>query len=140
MNSDKNTETKRIKGKFSGIIFVLTICVVLATFYVYWNPVLIPKWDTTAEWDVPRIVKGFYELPENSISVLFLGDSHVEAGISPGQMTYEYDIPAYSCATAGQTMFCSYYWLREALRFQSPQVVVLDVDMLFQEEDLCKRP
>ncbi len=138
MVSDKVVEKKRNEGLCSRIVFVITTCLILVLFYFYWNAVLIPRWDTTAEWDVSRIVQGFYELPEDSVSVLLLGDSHMVSGISAGQLAYEHGIPAYSCATAGQTVFGSYYWLKEALRFQSPEVVLFDVDMLFQEEHFEK--
>ena len=47
---------------------------------------------------------------------------------------YLYDkngIVSYNLASPEQTLITSYYWLEEALRFQSPSVVFLDNQMLF---------
>lgn len=137
MVSDKTTERNQTKSLFRKLVFVILTGLFLVTFYFYWTAALIPRWNTTAEWDVSRIMQGFYEVPEDSISVFCIGSSHAVSGLSAGQLTYTHGIPSYSCATAGQTAFGSYYWLREALRTQSPEVVIFDVDMLFHEEQFC---
>lgn len=134
MFPDNISERDQNKSLYRNLFFVILTGLILVVFYLYWTAALVPRWNTTAEWDVSRIMQGFYEVPEDSISVFCIGSSHVVSGLSAGQLTYTHGIPSYSCATAGQTTFGSYYWLREALRTQSPEVVILDVDMLFHEE------
>ncbi len=70
-------------------------------------------------------------MEENSIDVLFLGSSVVANAISPQEIYDDYGIRSYNLASSGQSIFFNYYWLREALKYQSPQVVVLDSKFIF---------
>lgn len=50
---------------------------------------------------------------------------------SPQEIYNSYGIRSYNLGSEQQSIFLSYFWLKEALRFQSPQVVVLDIRFLF---------
>lgn len=91
--------------------------------------VLTPKWD--AEFRSGTNARGFYKMPENSIDVLLLGSSHIVSGIDPNLMYDQHGISAYCCGTEAQPMLGSYFWLREALKYQNIQAVVFDVQELF---------
>ena len=47
----------------------------------------------------------------------------------------DYGITSYNLGCERQNLITSYYWLKEALRCQSPKAVVLDSYFLFQYEE-----
>ena len=67
-----------------------------------------------------------YDQPKDTIDVLMLGSSHVHCGINTAKMWSDYGISAYDFSSAEQSLWVSYYYLREACKYQSPKVVVLD--------------
>lgn len=68
---------------------------------------------------------------ENTMDAVFLGDSIPWAGISPLRMYAQDKITVYNCSTSGQRIMDSAAILQRALRYQMPQVVVLDVNSVF---------
>ena len=93
----------------------------------------------TPEWNQENMVytlEGFEQLEENILDVLFLGTSHVEAGVLPMELYESSQICAYSLATSAQTVEGSYFMLKKAFETQCPKVVVLDASgLVHQEED-----
>jgi hypothetical protein len=73
----------------------------------------------------------FYQLPKDSIDVVFLGASRAACSFDPVQMERAYGIHAWNLGFDQQNLLVSYYWLKEALRIQSPSTVVLEVKLLF---------
>ena len=71
--------------------------------------------------------RAFYAQPKNSIDVLALGTSHVHCGINTGVLWEDYGIAAYDFSAAEQPVWVTYYYLKEAYKYQSPKVVVLDL-------------
>lgn len=104
---------------------IAALLIALASF------VVTPKWDV--EFRSGTNARGFYQMPKNSVDVLLLGSSHIVSGLNPNLMYEQYGISAYCCGTEAQPMLGSYTWLREALRYQDIQAVVLDVQELFLE-------
>lgn len=74
---------------------------------------------------------GFYELPKNSIDVLFMGDSTLLNGISPMELWNKAGIVAYNGSVYSTRTYATYYLLQEALKTQTPKVVVIDPDTMF---------
>lgn len=68
----------------------------------------------------------FYELPEDSVDILCLGSSHTFENINPDVMWKEYGYAAFDLCSSVQPMWNTYYYLKEALKTQTPQLVVLD--------------
>lgn len=64
---------------------------------------------------------------KNQIDVLFLGSSHVSHGIFPMELWNDYGITSYNLAGDGNTIPVSYWTLVNALDYQTPKVVVMDV-------------
>lgn len=69
----------------------------------------------------------FYEQQPDAVDVLCLGSSHVFANIDPAILEEDYGIAAYDLAGSMQPMWNTYYSLREALKYQKPSLVILDV-------------
>jgi len=119
---------KHWKFGIRAIIFV----VLLASLIIVTNIILTPKKYYDNMWPTTATYKGFYQMEKNSVDVLFLGSSHIVSGISPQVIYNENGIRSYNLGCEQQNMMVSYYWLKEALRFQTPKVVVLDAFMLFE--------
>lgn len=112
---------------FKLVIFILlTACCLSAV-----NKVLIPKYFYNADWAATSTYLDFYHMERNSVDVLFLGSSHCTAAFSPVEIYEKYGIRSYNLGGEQQNLLLSYYWLEEALRFQSPEYVFLDTFMLF---------
>lgn len=112
------------------IICFFTIGILL--FYTA-TKILIPKWISVKENRMTYIVKGFYKEPKNSLDVVFMGNSDVYRGISPITLWDEYGIASYNYSSAGQRMWTAYYMLVECLKYQKPDLIVLNMDSAFNE-------
>jgi len=77
--------------------------------------------------DVDRRTRLFYELPDNTVDVLFLGSSHTYFTFIPQQIYDEYGITSADLATSSQSIQNTYYLLKEAYKHQKPKVVFLDI-------------
>lgn len=94
--------------------------------------ILTPNW---TDKTTPYIIDGFLSLEEDSVDVLFLGTSHMLSGVSPMRLYEDTQLHAYSLASEGQPIDCSYYMLNWALQYQKPEVVVLDASCLFRADN-----
>ena len=123
----------RIKSLIRCIAFVLAalFCIKGAI------RILVPK-NYTGEWlsPVPSYC-GFYELKKDTVDVLFLGSSHTYASFCPQVLYDEYGITSYNMGMGNQNLILSYYWLKEALRTQSPSAVVVESVFAFSR---CNNP
>lgn len=100
------------------IAFVIIFLVLLTAA----NRLLIFK----HEDGIPQM-RAYYKEPADSIDVLCMGSSHVFANINPTQLYEQYGIMAYDLAGSMQPMWNTYYVFQEALKYQKPKVLVLDV-------------
>ena len=121
----------RKHGKFIYKVVVFLCLLSIVAFRV--NQTLVPKYLFKEEFALTETYSGFYKLEQNSVSVLFLGSSHSGAAFNPQDLYDEYKITSYNLSSPKQTVWESYYWLKETLQYQSPQVVVLDSYMLCRE-------
>ena len=96
--------------------------------------VFVPKWISKIDPATPRF-KEFYELEKNSVDVLAIGASDVGRGYSPVKVWKEYGITSFNLGTSNQTFSLAYYLISEAIKYQKPKVIVLDMDALFVEKD-----
>lgn len=76
-----------------------------------------------------------YEQPKQSIDVLCLGSSHTFESINTGLLWDSWGIASYNLSGSVQPLWNTYYYLREALNYQSPRVIVLDVYRVLESRD-----
>lgn len=69
--------------------------------------------------------------PEDSIDVLFLGSSYAYCDWNPGVMYAESGLTGYVMGGSEQVPAITYWYLKEALKTQSPSVVVMEATSLF---------
>lgn len=77
----------------------------------------------------------FYELDKNSVDVLFLGSSHAFENFNTGTMWDEFGNASYILGGSFQPLWNTYYYLKEALKTQTPKVIVLEGYMTKLDED-----
>ncbi len=113
----------KIKSVIRAALFLALLLFVLLTV----NSVLMPEYYlANSPWPTTAAYNAFYKMEKNSIDVLFLGSSHCVNAFSPMEIYDAYGIRSFNLGSEQQSIFLSYYWLKEALRFQTPSVVVLE--------------
>ena len=113
-----------LKKIVSIIIISLSI---IAILYVI-SPIFVPKWTTAEDDNMTQIVRGFYAEKDNSLDVIFMGNSDMYNGMAPMQLWDDYGIASYAYTSSGQRMWTAHYMFLDALRSQKPKVIVFDVD------------
>ena len=107
--------------------------IILALILIHLNRIFCFKYD-----DGICQMEQFYKQEENSIDVLVLGSSHAFVNISP-QILYEQEgISAYNLCASMQPTWHTYYYLKEALEYQHPKLIVMDVFRLVEYYDYSK--
>lgn len=71
--------------------------------------------------------ESFYDEPKNTVDVLFLGSSHCLSAVSPIDIYDKTAIKSYNISTSCQPIWVSYHYLKEALKYQKPKVVFVEV-------------
>lgn len=107
---------------FIAILFAALLCLIR---------IMVPKNYYNATWTDSSSCANFYALEKNTIDVLFLGSSHCMSSFSPQEIYDSHGLRTYNLATQQQSLLVSYFWLKEALRYQHPSVVVLDTHICF---------
>ena len=108
------------------VTFALAL-VILLNYAVY---VLVPKKDYGI-----CVITNFYNQPEESIDVLVLGTSCGYAGINTATMWDEYGIAVYTLCSAQQPYWITYYYLVEALKTQTPKLILIDAKASMYGDD-----
>lgn len=77
----------------------------------------------------------YYKLDKNSAQMIILGSSHTTMGFSPIECYKQTGITSFNLSTAKQPIEVSYFLLKEALKRQSPEVVVYEVSGLYYQQE-----
>lgn len=80
-------------------------------------------------------ITGFYEEKENSVEVLFVGASTMFCTVDPLVLYEDYGIASYDFGSSAQPFELSYLFMQEALKYQKPKVIGLEVISMFNELD-----
>lgn len=100
---------------------IICFLVILLLCLGYLNSVFKVKYGDGI-YDVTK----FYELEDNTVDVLFLGSSHAFEDFNTGTLWDEYGMASYVLAGSIQPMWNTYYYLKEALKTQTPELIVLE--------------
>lgn len=79
--------------------------------------------------------KEFYNLPRDSIDVIFIGNSHNYVAFQPQIIDDIVPVRSYVIGGGGENVVLSYYELREVLRYQHPKMVVLETFTLDLDDE-----
>ena len=100
----------------------LLILVVFSSVLIVLDRILLLK-----SKDGIEQIHAYYKQPEDSVDVLFVGSSHIFCHVNTGILWDDYGIPAFDLAAAEQPFWNSYYYIKEGLKTQTPELVVLDI-------------
>ena len=117
----------RLRYVIKAAAFLTVLCLCLGFFSV----LLTPKYYQEDIYPTTSTFCEFYQLEKNSVDVLFLGSSHAVTAFDPCVLYENWGLTSYNLGSEQQSLLISYYWLKEALRYQKPSAVVLDTYFLF---------
>lgn len=126
---------KKLKNYFKYILRIFIFLLILALLIATTSFAFTPKsyWDELRQGKIPAIHAVLNE-PEDSIDVLFLGDSLVYSAISPMELWKNNGITSYDCSNARLQMFTCESLLQSTLEQQNPKVVVFEPNSLYRGE------
>ncbi len=105
---------------------VLVAVLLLVGFVAVLTPVFQPKY--IAHSPEGSLCEEYYaSVKETPHDVLFIGDCEVYESFVPAVLFEEYGISSYVRGGAQQLVWHSYYMLEDALRYETPAVVVFNV-------------
>lgn len=117
------TSTK--KFLLSGLALLLIL--VLTAAPITW---LFARKSLDPPWDMTNKIGGFYNEPRGEFTVMFFGSSHIYASLSPLELWHDTGVKSYVFATQLQPMWATYTYVKEALKYQSPQLLVVECNMM----------
>lgn len=104
-----------------SIVRITSFIIILVLCLGYINSVFKVKYGDGI-YDVTK----FYELEDNTVDVLILGSSHAFEDFNTGTLWDEYGLSSFIFAGSVQPMWNTYYYLKEALKTQTPELIVLE--------------
>ena len=119
------------------IIKAVVFCVLTVLMVFHLTRLLTPKW--LDSWDASKTEKTYYKLEKDSIDVLFMGSSGMAASIDPYQLYDEQGISSYNLNCNQQTLLGTYFWMKEALKTQDPDVIVVEVSAIAMKQEVAER-
>lgn len=126
----KRTEKKNtIRALLGTLLASATILVALMAL----SALFYPK-DNRLEYGIhDQEANGVLGEPENTLDVLFLGDSECYCSFSPLQMFGDYGFTSYNLGTHTQRLCYGNSLLHRATQNQRPRVVVIETNTLFRK-------
>ena len=122
---------KKLAGFWLRAVCFALLFSIAFTYAVF---VLTPKYD----YGVCSMMN-LYCQPPRSVDVLVIGTSLAYAGVNTNVLWREYGIAAYDLCSAEQPFWCTYYMLKEALKTQRPQLILLDAKAAIYTQDYSRR-
>ncbi len=124
MKSASDKARRRVY-RLRGVCILLAVLLVSATVAVL-TPVVMPKYLSVSP-EGSLTAEYYAAAAEVEHDVLFVGDCEVYESIVPAVLWEEYGISSYVRGSAQQLVWQSYYLLEDALRYETPSIVVFNV-------------
>lgn len=77
----------------------------------------------------------FYKQKEDSIDVMCFGSSHIFENVNTGVLWDEYGIASFNLCGSVQPLWNTYYYMKEALKTQTPKVMIVDVYRALEDRE-----
>ena len=88
--------------------------------------ILLHLTDIFRDRNVVELSKYYYDFEAETFDVLFFGTSILYSGISPMMLWNEYGIISYNLGAGNESIPMSYYLMKDGIRKDSPDLVVVD--------------
>ena len=116
-------------------IRIILIILIFVLIFIFFNRLLSPKYATSLV-EGSMISQYYNETKDHE--VIFIGDCEVYANFSPMVMYEEEGIKAYVRGSSQQLVWQSYSILEETLKYETPKVVVFNVNALRYSEPVSE--
>ncbi len=124
-------KTKRIKTVLSVALVAVRVCAVFALL----ARLLEPKYATSLTEG--SMISQYYQ-ESGGHEVIFVGDCEVYANFSPMELYRQAGITAYVRGTPQQLLWQSYYIIKETFNYETPRVIVLNVNAMRYSEPVSE--
>ena len=129
------TEDSDMSRNLKYVIKLILSGLLLFTVLFGYNRITEPKYTyANSNWPTTSTFRQFYKMKKNTVDVLFFGSSFAVNAFDPQKIYEASGIRSYNLGSEQQSIFMSYWWLKEALRYQSPKAVVLETRYAFYKE------
>jgi len=111
---------------------ILFLCIFFGLLWIF-SIIFVPK-NNLGDFGMRNIAAhGFLAEKEDTIDVLFIGDSLAYASFFPLQLYEDYGITSFTIGTPAQKMYETYSFLETFLKTQNPKVVVFENGAMLRE-------
>ena len=117
-----------------NIVKAIVAAFIGASMLIFITRTTMPKFFTN--WNCPLATnEGFYALKDNTVDVLTLGSSYSFCSMDPQYLYDRKNIRSFDFGSGNQSIMLSYFFLKEALRSQSPKAVIVEADLCWKRID-----
>lgn len=107
---------KKLFGRlFKICLAIFLFCLISMTLYARF------------EWKDTEGISQFYDLDEQLVDVIFFGSSRCYCTVNEAILWNDYGIPAYNMGESSQNIGNTYFYMKEALKTQSPKYMLVEV-------------
>lgn len=121
---------EKLKFFYKTLIFLI-----LLTLILYPIQKVMARKSLSGVWDMTNKVSGFYNEEKEQFEVMFFGPSHAYAAFSPLELWAETGVKSYVFATQQQPIWATFTYIKEALKTQSPSLIVVECRMAFGDKE-----
>lgn len=125
-----------MKGKWKVVFRCISFFLILIILLLGCSYVVTPKNNQKAFGMDMVSANGILGEKENTIDVLFVGDSESYCTFSPMRIWEQYGYTSYVCGTPLQPLYDSSRFVHQAFKTQKPKVVVLETNAIFRKYGL----
>lgn len=107
---------------------ILKIFIKGCSFFLIFFLLLMQVSNVLETTEVPKqgIANSFYAQKRNSLDIIFVGSCHAYDTYSPLSLWKDSGVTSHVFASPGQDFQSSYYYIKEALKTQTPEIIVLE--------------
>ena len=122
------------KKKVSTVVKIISFVMVAAVLLGVLSVTAFSKEAGGVKYrNVKNKLYSFYFEPDESIQLVGIGNSDLYSGFVPTVLYEEHGITSQMMGSPYQTPLQAYYYLKEIFKYQTPEVVMIEVDMLYDE-------
>ena len=116
------------KNSLKSVIFIIGLAGLVALSSL----ALIPRNNREEDWKHDVQAHGILAEPNNTIDVLFLGDSEVYSSVNPLRIWENYGYTSYCCSSSKQRLWYTIEFFFMTLQNQQPKIVVMETNNIFK--------
>ena len=124
------------KNILKSILFILILLIILAVL----SKIVAPK-NNTKKAGLPKkrvMATAILTEPEKTIDVLIAGDSESYSSYIPLETWKKHGFTSYVCGTPAQPLALTCSYIYDALKKQSPKLVILEANAIYRRKSLAR--